>query len=394
MKSCLYIVADGHIWNVESAFSTLPGFDVTLRVLEHRDICREALKDADVLLTRSSTMVNANMLEGTPVRFAATATIGDDHFDKTWLTNRGIAFANAAGSSTGSVIEYMITVLLELHTRGLITIPDTTIGIIGAGRIGGILANICKALGMRTFINDPPRARAEGDAGFCSLDELLRQADVLTLHTPLIPAGEDCTVHLLGAAQLSCFRGKGVINAGRGACVDNAALVNWLDGDTGRFAVLDCWENEPAPLHRLLTHPQLVIGTPHIAGHLLDGKAANTQYVYDALCRWLKIIPEWNMQDHLPPSDTPVEITCMGNPWHDLFTAATRLYPIGADHEAMHTWGNLPDSELSEAFTAYRRHYPVRRAWEHVPIRFAKANQAYVDQTLRKLAQALDINIV
>ncbi|MDQ6959019.1 MAG: 4-phosphoerythronate dehydrogenase [Mariprofundaceae bacterium] len=394
MTASLHIVADRHIWGVESAFSTLPGFGVTLRVLEHGDICREALQDAEILLTRSSTRANANLLEGTPVRFAATATIGDDHFDKNWLTNHGIAFANAAGSSTGSVIEYMVTVLLDLHARNLITLPGTTIGIIGAGRIGGALAKVCKALGIRTLINDPPRARAEGDTGFCSLNELLEQADVLTLHTPLIHDGEDCTVHLLNAARLSDFRGKGIINAGRGTCVDNTALVDWLDDDAGRFAVLDCWENEPAPLHRLLMHPQLVIGTPHIAGHSLDGKAANTQYAYNALCRWLKIVPEWNMQDHLPPPGTPVEITCTDNPWHDLHTAATRLYPIGADYEAMHTWGYLPDSALPEAFTAWRRHYPVRRAWEHIPVHFIKASPVYVDQTLRQLAQALGMNIV
>jgi len=394
MAKSLHIVADAHIWGVESAFSSLPGFDVTLCVLEHRDICREALQGAEVLLTRSSTRINADLLEGTPVRFVATATIGDDHFDKAYLASRGIAFANAAGSSTGSVIEYMITVLLELHARDLISIPGMSIGIIGVGRIGGILAKVCKALGIRTFINDPPRARAEGDAGFCTMDELLERTDVLTLHTPLIPTGEDCTVHLLDAMQLSYFRGKGIINTGRGACADNTALAGWMDGDEGRFTVLDCWENEPTPLHQLLTHPQLVIGTPHIAGHSLDGKAANTQHAYNALCRWLKITPEWNMQDHLPPPDVPIEIACTGNPWHDLFVAATRLYPIDADHEVMHTWENLPDSKLPEAFTAYRRHYPVRRTWEHVPVRFAKANQAHVDQTLRKLAQALGMNIV
>ncbi len=367
--------------------------DVNLRILEHKDICREALKDADVLLTRSSTLVNADLLEGTHVRFVATATIGDDHFDKTWLADHGIAFANAAGSSTGSVIEYMTTVLLSLHARGLTAIPRTTIGIIGAGRIGSALAKICEAMGMQVLINDPPRARSEGNAGFCSLDEVLQRADVLTLHTPLLRDGEDCTVHLLDAARLSCFRGEGVINAGRGACVDNAALADWLDGDTGRFAVLDCWEHEPTPMHRLLTHPQLAISTPHIAGHSLDGKAANTQYAYHALCRWLRIKPEWNIQDELPLPDKPVELGCTGKLWHDLSIAATRLYPIGADHEAMRAWGNLSVSELANAFTRYRRHYPVRRAWEHSPVHFAGRHRA-ASQPLRELAQALGMKIV
>jgi erythronate-4-phosphate dehydrogenase len=236
MNSKLNIVADAHIWGVESAFSELPGCDVNLRILEHKHIKREVLKDADILLTRSSTRVNAELLEGTPVRFAATATIGDDHYDKAWLDANNIIWANAAGSSTGSVVEYMITTLLELHAQNLISIPDTSIGIIGAGRIGGSFAKICRAIGMKILINDPPRQRIEGDAGFCSLDEVLAKADILTLHTPLIGDGEDCTKHLLGAKQLSEFQGKGIINAGRGGCIDNAALTDWLDMDNSHFA--------------------------------------------------------------------------------------------------------------------------------------------------------------
>ncbi|MDQ6960186.1 MAG: 4-phosphoerythronate dehydrogenase [Mariprofundaceae bacterium] len=390
----LRIVADAHIWGVESAFSSLSNIDVDLHILEYGDICRAALKDADVLVTRSSTQVNAGLLAGTPVRFAATATIGDDHFDKIWLTDHGIAFANAAGSSTGSVIEYMIAALLALHARGLIDIPGTTIGIIGAGRIGGALTKVCQAMGMRTLVNDPPRARTEGHAGFFMQDDLLRQADVLTLHTPLIREGEDCTVHLLDAERLSRFKGKGIINAGRGACVDNSALADWLDDDSARFAVLDCWENEPVPLPRLLAHPQLAISTPHIAGHSLDGKAANTQYAYHALCRWLRIKPEWNMQDYLPAPDKPIEVSCTGSLWHDLFAAAIRLYPVDADHEAMRAWRNLSVSELANAFTRYRRHYPARRAWKHAPVHFTRHHQKPVSQTPGKLAQALGMKII
>jgi len=389
MNKLLHIVADAHIWGVESAFSSLPGYNVNLRVLEHRDIRREALKDADVLLTRSSTSVNAGLLEGTPVRFVATATIGDDHLDKAWLASRGIGFANAAGSSTGSVIEYMITDLLDLHARGLIPIPYTTIGIIGAGRIGGRLVEIARSLGMKVLINDPPKQRTEGDTGFSSLDTLLEQAGVLTLHTPLNRAGEDRTVHLLNEKRLARFRGRGVINAGRGGCADNAALAEWLNGDTSRFAVLDCWENEPNIFRALLAHPQVIIATPHIAGHSLDGKAANTQYVYNALCQWLGVSPVWDMQEHLPPPASPIDISCMDDPWHDLHAAATALYPISHDDAAMRSWTDLPQAELAAAFIRYRRHYPVRRAWDQMPLHLIGT-----DTQTRQQAQALGMKIV
>jgi len=243
MSPTLNIIADAHIWGVESAFSALPGFDVNLQILENKHITSDTVHNADILLTRSSTRVNAALLQDSSVRFAGTATIGDDHYDKTWLDTHSIAWANAAGSSTDSVIEYMITALLDLHMRGLISIPDTCIGIIGVGRIGSKLAGICKNLGMKVLCNDPPRARMENAAFFCPLDQLLEQVDILTLHTPLLHDGVDCTFHLLGSEQLARFKGKGIINAGRGACVDNPALCNWLYDGADRFAVLDCWEN-------------------------------------------------------------------------------------------------------------------------------------------------------
>jgi len=389
MSRMLNIVADAHIWSVESAFSDLPGFDVSLTTLEHRDICREVLKHADVLLTRSSTRVDAGLLDGTPVRFVATATIGDDHFDKPYLESHDIAFANAAGSSTGSVIEYMITVLLELHTRGLISIPDTCIGIIGAGRIGAGFEEICRKIGMTVLINDPPRQRAEGDAGFSSLDELLDQADILSLHTPLTHEAPDATWHLLGREALGHFRGRGIINAGRGACLDNDALANWLDADEKRFAALDCWEHEPDISRHLLSHPQVVIATPHIAGHSLDGKAANTQFIHEALCRFLGIAPAWNMQACLPPPPPAMKIRCTLNPWRNLHAAATSLYPLVRDDQEMRSWIDNPGCTCATAFVHYRRHYPIRRAWQHCPVRLEDAT----DDT-RRLARALGMKII
>jgi len=389
MNRKLNIVADAHIWGAQSAFSGLPGYDVDLRILEHKQINRAVLKDTDILLTRSSTRVNTELLQDTPVRFAATATIGDDHYDKAWLDANGIAWANAAGSSTGSVVEYMVTTLLELHTQNLITIPETTIGIIGAGRIGGALADICHAIGMKVLINDPPRQRLEGDAGFSSLDELLEQADILTLHTPLTGDGVDCTKHLLDATRLSDFQGRGIINAGRGGCINNGALCDWLDLNTSHFAALDCWENEPRPLLRLFHHLQLTIATPHIAGHSIDGKAANTQFTYNALCNYLKMEPVWDMYENLPDDSLPVEIKSAANPWHSLYAAAKYLYPLARDNEVMKLWFCLSETELSNAFTDYRRHYPVRRAWQHAPIHFS-----HPDATTEQLARAMGIKVI
>jgi len=389
MSPTLNIVADDHIWGVKSAFSTLPGFDVNLRLLENKDITHACLMDADVLLTRSSTQVNAALLANTPVRFAGTATIGDDHYDKNWLDAHGVRWANAAGSSTGSVLEYMLTTLLDLHARKIINIPKTNIGIIGVGRIGGALASLCKSMGMSVLLNDPPRARQEGDGQFCDLAELLEKADVLSMHTPLIHQGEDCTVHLLSQAQLAAFKGKGVINAGRGACVDNALLCTWLNEEDDRFAVLDCWEHEPTPLSCLIKHPGMAIATPHIAGHSIEGKAANTQFVYNALCRFLNIVPAWDMYDELPDAPDCYELTKTKGMWSTLHAAATALYPITNDDESMRAWENFTHSDLAKAFSRYRRHYPARRAWQHAPVTMVDA-----DAPTLKMAEAIGLKVV
>lgn len=386
--SRLRIVADAHIWGVESAFSTLPGFDVDLQVVEGREITRELLQKADILLTRSSTRVDAELLQGTNVRFAATATIGDDHYDKAWLESSGISLANAAGSSTGSVVEYMITLLLELHVRELISIPGSTLGIIGVGRIGSALAGICENLGVQLLFNDPPRERTEGGGQFSSMQRVLGEADVVTLHTPLLRDGGDRTFHLIDSDWLSRFQGRGIINAARGGCIDNRALLSWLDGDAERFALLDCWEGEPDILKPLLAHPQLVIATPHIAGHSLDGKAANTHCVYSALCSFLGVKPTWNMKDELPAVEG-VECVAVNNGlWRSLHALATALYPIMQDDQAMKAWLELPDGRLADSFSTFRRNYPVRRAWESGQVTVANAGEVLI-----QYAHAIGIDV-
>lgn len=389
MSRKLKIVADAHIWGVESAFSELGTFNVQLEVMENRHINSETVKHCDILLTRSSTKVDADLLHGSHVKFVATATIGDDHYDKQWLDHHGIIWANAAGSSTRSVIEYMITSFLYLHHQGDICIPETTIGIIGAGRIGSALATVCESMGMNILLNDPPRARHESDKQFCSLDKLLAQSDVISLHTPMIRTGEDTTYHLIDSKRLRQFQGFGIFNAARGDCIDNHALLDWLNRQSHHFAALDCWEFEPSPLQELFTHTQMALATPHIAGHSLDGKAANTLYIYRALCNYLQITPNWSPEASLPASPETVSIDNSDDYWKVLYQAANTLYPLPDDHDSMRSWGELTQSELPNAFRGYRRHYPERRAWECCPLHFDTT-----DDTLMQLAQAFGMKIV
>ncbi|MDQ6975802.1 MAG: 4-phosphoerythronate dehydrogenase [Mariprofundaceae bacterium] len=356
----LRIVADRHIWHVEDAFSCLKGYNVALKVVEADDITTGSLRHADVLLTRSSTQVNAALLASTPVRFVATATVGDDHIDLRYLKESGIAFASAAGSSTGSVIEYMMTALLKLQTMNHLSLNEHTLGIIGAGRIGSQLAALCQSLGIKTLSSDAPRKNHESDTCLISLELMLQQADVLTIHTPLVRSGKHHTHYLINADVLAKFRGFGIINTARGACVDNHALLDWLNKNQQNWAVLDCWQREPNPDQALLQHPRVVIGTPHIAGHSLDGKANNTQYIYNALCAFLRCPASWNRQDVLPPARPPLVLPKFSNMWDTLSHMAENDYPIMDDHQSI---CHKADARSLHAFRHYRRHYPVRRAW-------------------------------
>ena len=388
--SPLRIVADAHIWGVSDAFAHFPGYNTELTVVEHQAITPALLRHADVLVVRSSTRVDAALLAGSPVRFVGTATVGDDHVDQAWLSDQGIAFASATGSSTGSVVEYWITALLDLHARGIIALPSLCLGIVGVGRIGGRVAGMAEALGLRVLTNDPPRARREKGGGFSALETLLATCDVLTLHTPLTLAPPDATRHLLDARTLNAFCGRGIINTARGAVIDNEALADWLDADPGRFAVLDCWEHEPGISRHLLAHPRVSIATPHIAGHSLDGKAANTRFVYQVLCAFLGCPSAWDSVSKLPaPIPAAYDIPCTGDTWLDLHQAATALYPIGRDDMVLRVALTLDDAGLAAAFRTQRRHYAVRRAWDIQGIRFAGAGPE-----LLALARAIGLKTI
>ncbi|MDX8410492.1 MAG: 4-phosphoerythronate dehydrogenase [Mariprofundaceae bacterium] len=385
----LAIVADRHIWEVESALNNLPGWQVQLTTLERGEINAKAVRDADILLVRSGVKVRAELLAGSRIRFVATATVGDDHLDKAYLDEYGIPFATAAGSSTRSVVEYILAALLHLHRNKHIHLPDTCLGVIGAGRIGSDVMRAAQALGMRVLANDPPRMR-EGSPDLKELSELW-QADILTLHTPLTRTGRDATHHLLDDEQLLAFTGRGIINAARGGVLHDAALLRWLNGDASRFAVLDCWENEPAISRPLLAHPGVLLATPHIAGHSIDGKAANTQFVYDALCRFLGIAPSWSIRQHLPEdAAAPLVIKTGSSHMDALADAGLALYAIDEDDKRLRACLNdLDGNGLAASFVQQRRHYPPRRQWDASPINFTLPAPE-----LLRIATAIGLRIV
>lgn len=257
-----------------------------VQVVPGRSIPRDALADANALMVRSVTQVNEELLAGSRIGFVGTATAGTDHIDETWLQQQGIGFSAAPGCNVIAVVEYVFSALLVLAKRDGFQLRDKTIGIVGVGNVGSRLNEQLKALGVRTLLCDPPRA-ARGDAGeFWPLEKLVAEADVLSFHTPLNKSGPYTSWHLADADLLAALPDNRIlINACRGAVVDNAALLQALEKGKKLSTVLDVWESEPDLSLPLMA--RVDIGTAHIAGYTLEGKARGTTQVFEAYSCYL-----------------------------------------------------------------------------------------------------------
>ncbi len=358
----LKIVADENIPFVASAFAGVG----QVRLIAGRELDASAVKDADVLLVRSVTPVNEQLLEGSRVRFVATATIGTDHVDEVYLKSRNIGFASAPGSNSNSVAEYVVAALLVVADRFGWRLDQKAIGVVGVGNVGSRVVAKAEALGMRVLQNDPPLARATGEARFLPLDELLG-CDFLTLHTPLTREGEDATFHLADEALLRKLRLEAVvINTSRGAVVDNQALKMMLAEEWLAGAVLDVWEPEPELDEELL---ELVsLGTPHIAGYSFDGKVAATAMIYTAACEALGVEPTWSPQQVMPPPEVEaIEFDCNGVEDEEIIgEAVAAVYDIVADDFALRDITEADDP--ADYFDHLRKVYPARREFQNTTV--------------------------
>jgi erythronate-4-phosphate dehydrogenase len=361
------IIADENIPYVREAFAHLG--DVSL--MPGRAINRAALADAEILLVRSITRVDAGLLHQTAVRFVGTATIGTDHVDTAYLRQRGIAFADAAGSNANSVAEYVVTALIHHAALHHLSLKSLTLGIVGVGHIGSRVAKMAQALGMRVLLNDPPLFRQTRDPKYLPLDALI-EADVITLHTPLAYEGEDATFHLFDARRLSAMKpGSMLINTSRGAVVDNAALKEALQSRHLSTAMLDVWENEPEIDVELLRLVE--IGTPHIAGYSLDGKVNGTYQIYLAACEFLGVLPQWQRNAALP-AVAPPTILMQNEKWGSeeiLQKIIRHAYDITADDRRLRESIKMPVDERRHYFDRLRRDYPVRREFHNYNVNLA-----------------------
>lgn len=250
--------------------------------LEPEAFSPQKVSDADALIVRTRTRCDENLLSGTKVRFVGTATIGTDHINLDYCQRSDIAVASAPGCNAPAVAQYVLSCVGRFVSRNRMATSDCVIGIVGVGHIGKIIAKWAKTAGFKTLLCDPPRAIAEGDRGFVSLDEVKAKANVITFHTPLTKTGEYATYHICDADFVkSMSRCRLLINAARGAIFDTVAVSDV--GDNVEL-VTDCWENEPDISSSLLAKSSLA--TPHIAGYSLQGKMRATSMIVKELASY------------------------------------------------------------------------------------------------------------
>jgi erythronate-4-phosphate dehydrogenase len=362
------IVCSSNMPYAREAFGTLG--DVLVK--DGRAISREDVRDAAILATRSTTRINAALLDGSSVRFAGTATIGTDHMDIDYLEAKDIAWCYSPGCNANSVSEYVTAALLCLAKRHGFALEGKTLGVVGVGNVGSRVVAKGEALGLRVLQNDPPRERLEypdGDSPFVALDDLLHEADIVTLHVPLSREGADATYHM-GDGRFFGLLGDGAVllNCARGDVVQGDALLAAMNGGKVSYAVIDTWEGEPGCRADLLQRVDL--GTPHIAGHSFEGKVMGTVMVYREACRFLGVEPAWSPDAFLPDPPVPrVSLDAADRPNGEiLWDIVRRVYDIEADDARLRATVSQAPDERAARFDALRRNYPIRREFRFTDV--------------------------
>ncbi len=337
----------------------------------------DVAKNADALITRTRTICNESLLKDSSVKIIATATIGYDHIDTEFCNKAGIAWTNAPGCNSGSVEQYIASVLVVLAEVKKLNLQDLTIGIVGVGNVGRKVEHFCRSIGMQVLLNDPPREKTEGADSFVSLQTIQQKADIITLHVPLESGGEYPTWHMVDELFFQQLKKMPVlINSCRGEVVKTSALKSAMNEGFISDAVCDCWENEPDIDLELLR--QCVIATPHIAGYSRDGKANGTRMSVQAVSRILGLgLDNWQPNGIEEAEESSFMLDGAGLSEAEVISKAV-----------LHTYDARNDDQDLRAnpavFEKLRGDYPVRRefyAYTIKPVNIAEKTR----DVLRKL---------
>ncbi len=263
----------------------------------------ERTKDADVIMLANMPLSKEVVEEAKHLKFIDVAFTGVDHIPMEEAKARNIAVSNASGYATQAVAELCISFMIQLLRNieqtqkrcreggtkdGWIgsLLCGKTVGIVGAGAIGKKTAKLCKAFGCRVIAYSRSKVEDSVIDRQVPLDELLKEADIVSLHCPLTKETEG----LIGKEQLEFMKKKAIlINTARGPVVDSKALADVLTEGKIAGAACDVFETEP-PLntnHPLLHTPNTIV-TPHIAFASKESMEQRAEIVFDNLYSWIE----------------------------------------------------------------------------------------------------------
>ena len=348
----LTILADENIPLLDTLFSRIG----RITTLPGRAICPQHLVGVDILLVRSVTRVDSNLLQDSAVTFVGSCTIGTDHLDTSYLNKMGIAWANAPGCNANAVVQYVFSAMATL----VFDWDEKVVGIIGCGNVGSRLLECLQAMGVKCLCYDPLIAQDKPE--LTTFDEVLT-ADIISCHTSLTTSGCFPTYHLISENELVQLQSDALlINTSRGAVIDNTALLECLKRRPHFKVALDVWENEPDINVQLLS--KVDIGTPHIAGHSLEGKRQGSIQVYRALSKYLQIDtcdPAALMATQPKPLNPPKKNDVRSQQNAILLNA----YNIIEDNLQLRRWYSQQQKSMPAFFDNLRKNYSVRRDYSH-----------------------------
>jgi erythronate-4-phosphate dehydrogenase len=336
-----------------------------IEYLPGREISAADVADADILLVRSVTRVDKALLEGSSVSFVGSATIGTDHVDQVYLAEQGIRFAHAPGCNANAVVQYDLSVLSNLQ-------PDwqnRTLGIVGCGNVGGRVYRALKSLGVECRVYDP-FLTTEQNPDLTDFKSVLA-ADIICVHTPLTVDGPFPTKHLFNADILaSLSEDTLLINAGRGAVIDNAALLALLESGSKLRVALDVWEPEPNINCQLLE--RVLLASPHIAGYSREGKIRGTEMLAEDYFQWSSGVTFRGAE----AVDTDTGLV-QGENLSEFILAS---YNVADDDRRMReAIANRSDS-VAEVFDRLRKDYPQRREFSYFRVDSETAEESVITQ--------------
>lgn len=344
------IVADENILLLDEFFGGL----AKITKVNGRTISAEQVAHADALVLRSTAKITPAILSQSKVQFVGTCTIGTDHLAKDYMDANNIVWRNAPGCNAAGVGDYAIACLNHAWQTLGIDPSKVTIGIVGAGNVGGRLAQRLRSAGFNLLICDAPQAEA-GQNGLVELDELLAQSQIVCLHTPLTTNGLHATDNLINSQRIrSLAKNTVLISAGRGEVIDQQALLARQQQHNDLHLYMDVWHQEPNIDTQLFGYSHCV--TPHIAGHSLEGKMRGTHMIYQALCQHFGL-QEGKALEHLMPEPALAKLTISPSATakQAMQQACNAVYPLMQDDARMRCMQNSNDFDL------LRKNYPVRR---------------------------------